>query len=202
MHTNRITGASKVARAFAELAVVVMGQHEVRGDCNSIVSDVVISLHLKRIYLQIYRVVQTVDDAQELTQDVFIKALRNAVDLKDTDKLAHWLSRIASNVAIDFIRRRRHHQPVEIDGLANLADKTVVNPEYKAISHDEYRRSTEHLEVLTDRERTALLLRDVEEWPTSEVALQMGCSRATVRSHIANARVKLRECARHPATRT
>jgi len=174
-----------------------MGQHEVRSDCNSIVSDVIIYRHLKRIYLQIYRIVQNVDDAQELTQDVFIKALSNAVDLKNTDKLAHWLSRIASNVAIDFIRRRRHRQTVELDGLVNLADKTVVNPEYKAITHNEYRWYTEHLAVLTDRERTALLLRDVEEWPTSEVALQMGCSHATVRSHIANARVKLREFARH-----
>ena len=114
-----------------------MSQHKIRGDRKWIVSDVVISLHLKRIYLQIYRVVQNVDDAQELTQDVFIKALSNAVGSERHDKLAHWLSRIASNVAIDFIRKRRHRQTVEIDGLVNLADKTVVNPEYKAISQDD-----------------------------------------------------------------
>jgi RNA polymerase sigma-70 factor (ECF subfamily) len=48
------------------------------------------------------------------------------------------------------------------------------------------------LEVLTIRERTALLLRDVEDLPAEEVAAHLNCSKATVRSHIANARVKLR----------
>ena len=48
------------------------------------------------------------------------------------------------------------------------------------------------LNVLTDRERTALLLRDVEGLPAEEVAAKLNCSKATVRSHIANGRVKLR----------
>ena len=48
------------------------------------------------------------------------------------------------------------------------------------------------LGVLTDRERTALLLRDVEDLPAEEVAARLNCSKATVRSHIANGRVKLR----------
>jgi RNA polymerase sigma-70 factor, ECF subfamily len=45
---------------------------------------------------------------------------------------------------------------------------------------------------LTAREKMALLLRDVEDLPAEEVALRLNCSKATVRSHIANARVKLR----------
>jgi RNA polymerase sigma-70 factor (ECF subfamily) len=50
----------------------------------------------------------------------------------------------------------------------------------------------EGLQVLTVRERTALLLRDVEGLPADEVARQMNCSKATVRSHIANARIKFK----------
>ena len=46
--------------------------------------------------------------------------------------------------------------------------------------------------MLTERERTALLLRDVEGLPAEVVAEQMGCSKATVRSHIANARIKMK----------
>jgi RNA polymerase sigma-70 factor, ECF subfamily len=52
--------------------------------------------------------------------------------------------------------------------------------------------------VLTERERTALLLRDVEGLPAEVVAQQMCCSKATVRSHIANARVKLRKYLERP----
>ena len=50
----------------------------------------------------------------------------------------------------------------------------------------------EGLTFLTERERTALLLRDVEGLGADEVAEQMNCSKATVRSHIANARIKFR----------
>ena len=53
----------------------------------------------------------------------------------------------------------------------------------------------EGLERLTPRERAALVLRDVEELPAEEVARQLNCSKATVRSHIANARAKLKKFA-------
>jgi RNA polymerase sigma-70 factor (ECF subfamily) len=49
------------------------------------------------------------------------------------------------------------------------------------------------LRLLSARERTALILRDIEGLPAAEVAKQLGCSPATVRSHIANARVKFRK---------
>ena len=171
----------------------VMTLPKAQRQSHTLVSDALISVHIKRIYLQIYRVVQHVDDAQELTQDVFIRALSNAASLTTPDKAAHWLSRIASNVAIDFLRRRRCRPTVNLAALDDLADTGGVDPECSAILHEQYRHSLSQLNVLTDRERTALLLRDVEDWRTAEVALHMNCSHATVRSHIANARVKLRK---------
>ena len=61
--------------------------------------------NMRRVFLQIYRVVGNVEDAQDLTQDAFIKALQHQEQLKDLEKAGHWLSRIASNTAIDFLRR-------------------------------------------------------------------------------------------------
>ena len=61
--------------------------------------------NLRRIFLLIYRMVGNVADAQDLTQEVFIKALQRRDQLKDAAKAAHWLSRIATNTAIDFLRR-------------------------------------------------------------------------------------------------
>jgi len=55
--------------------------------------------HLRRIFLQIYRMVGSVQDAQDLTQEAFIKALQRQDQLKDEQKAAHWLSRIATNTA-------------------------------------------------------------------------------------------------------
>ena len=64
-----------------------------------------VSNHLRRVFLQIYRIVGNVADAQDLTQEAFIKALQHQEQLKDEQKAAHWLSRIATNTAIDFLRR-------------------------------------------------------------------------------------------------
>jgi RNA polymerase sigma-70 factor (ECF subfamily) len=151
-----------------------------------------ISEHLRRIFLLIYRIVGNVADAQDLTQEAFIKALQRQDQLKDIDKAAHWLSRIASNTAIDFLRRNGKVNFCEIDTLIEPLSEPSESPE-QAVLRSEHRAYLEQgLTVLTERERTALLLRDVEGLPAEEVASQMNCSKATVRSHIANARIKFR----------
>src|SRR5438309_11222862 len=74
-----------------------------------------VSEHLRRIFVQIYRIVGNVADAQDLTQEAFIKALQRQDQLKDEQKAAHWLSRIATNTAIDFLRRSSRTTFCEID---------------------------------------------------------------------------------------
>jgi len=151
-----------------------------------------ISDNLRRIFRLIYRIVGNVDDAQDLTQEAFIKALQRQDQLKELDKAAHWLSRIASNTAIDFLRRNGKVNFCEIDSLVEPLSEPSETPE-QALLRSEHRAYLEEgLAVLTDRERTALLLRDVEELPAELVAEHMNCSKATVRSHIANARIKMK----------
>src|SRR5579883_1401488 len=139
--------------------------------------------NMRRVFLLIYRIVGNVPDAQDLTQEAFIKALQRQDQLKDLDKAAHWLSRIASNTAIDFLRR---------NGRVNFSDIDEI-PEQLVLRAEHREHLATGLNVLTDRERTALLLRDVEGLPAEEVAERLNCSKATVRSHIANARVKFRK---------
>ena len=152
-----------------------------------------VSENQRRVFLLIYRIVGNVDDAQDLTQESFIKALQRHDQLKDLDKAAHWLLRIASNTAIDFLRRSGR---MNFSGMDDLPEPVIqsreASPEQQVLltEHREYLETG--LALLTDRERTALLLRDVEDLPAEEVATMLNCSKATVRSHIANARVKLR----------
>jgi RNA polymerase sigma-70 factor (ECF subfamily) len=160
-------------------------------------ADQFIAENTQRIFLQIYRRVRNVDDAQELTQDVFIKALQSAGGVRDSRKIGHWLSRIATNTALDFVRRRRcGTSDVDLGSVRDLADRRQSTPEQAAIRTEERRWLYAGLGMLSQRERTALLLRDVEEVPAAEVARRMGCSQATVRSHIANARIKLAQARR------
>ena len=153
-----------------------------------------ISDNLRRIFLLIYRMVGNVADAQDLTQEAFIKALQRKEQLKDAGKAAHWLSRIASNTAIDFLRRAGRVSFSELDQMPEpVAVSALESPEQMVLRTERRAYLESGLDILTERERTALLLRDVEDLPAEEVAARLQCSKATVRSHIANARVKLRK---------
>jgi RNA polymerase sigma-70 factor (ECF subfamily) len=149
-----------------------------------------VSEHLRRVFLQVYRIVRNVADAQDLTQETFIKALQRQEQLKDGQKAVQWLSRIATNTAIDFLRRSSRVQFTEIeDHPRSHAD----SPETLVLRGEHQDYLADGLRLLSPRERAALILRDVEDLPAEEVARRLGCSKATVRSHIANARTKLKK---------
>src|ERR1700732_5624398 len=71
--------------------------------------------NLRRIFVQIYRIVGNVDDAQDLAQETFIKALQRQDQIKDELKAGHSLSQIATNTALDFLRRHNPVQFCELD---------------------------------------------------------------------------------------
>ena len=152
-----------------------------------------ISEHLRRVFLMIYRIVGNVADAQDLTQEAFIKALQREGQLKDAEKAAHWLSRIATNTALDFLRRHGRASFSQIEDMpVPPTSPSEESPEELVLAGERRSYMEDGLRLLTPRERLALILRDVEDLPAEEVAKRLGCSKATVRSHIANARVKFR----------
>lgn len=148
-----------------------------------------VSEHFRRIFVQIYHLVQNVADAQDLTQEAFIKALQHQEQLKDSQKAAQWLSRIATNTAIDFLRRSSRATFSELDdafeGDSETPEQILLRSEHREYLED-------GLRLLSPRERAALIMRDVEGLPAEEVAQRLNCSKATVRSHIANGRTKFR----------
>jgi len=80
-----------------------------------------------------------------------------------------------------------------LDDLVDpLSTPAELNPEQRVLRSERSRLLQAGLDRLTERERIALVLRDVEDMPAEEVAKVLNCGKATVRSHIANARVKFR----------
>src|SRR6202030_2515212 len=103
-----------------------------------------VSENLKRVFLLIYRIVGNVDDAQDLAQETFIKALQRQDQLKDLEKAAHWLSRIASNTAIDFLRRSGRMSFSELEEIPEpLAGRPQDSPEQLVLRAQD----REHLEA-------------------------------------------------------
>lgn len=133
------------------------------------------------------------EDAQDASQEVFLRLYRNLGKVAGADGLPAWLYRVTVNVCHDLGRRRasaRASAPMEealdlpaggIDPRENLAAA-------------ERRRALElSLRMLPEKERMALVLRDLEGMPTEEVARILGSSPATVRSQVSQARVKVRD---------
>lgn len=151
-----------------------------------------IRINSRRIFLLIYRIVGNLDDAQDLTQETFIKGLRLHWQLKELEKVAGWLSRIATNTAIDFVRQNKNYLFRDICCVAEPLVSSFENAEQALLRKERWSHLSGGLAALTRRERTALILRDLEDVPTDQVASRMNCSMATVRSHIANARKKFK----------
>src|SRR5678815_4206216 len=112
--------------------------------------------NLRRIFLQIYRVVGSVDDAQDLTQEVFIKALQRSDQIKDATKAAHWLSRIATNTAIDFLRKAGRVSMTELDELPEpVKVSREESPEDRVLRNEQRGYLEGGLKLLSERERLA-----------------------------------------------
>src|SRR5580698_9579765 len=111
--------------------------------------------NLRRIFRQIYRMVGNVHDAQDLTQEAFIKALQRQDQLKDELKAAHWLSRIATNTALDFLRR---HGRVTMCEIADSPETRLDSPEEAVLRAEQRNWLAAGMERLTPRERAALVL--------------------------------------------
>ena len=134
------------------------------------------------------RVSGNLPDAQDVSQEVFLKLYRNLGKVAEPG-LTAWLYRVTVNACHDVRRRRRPETPLEDAGP--LA--AVGNDPEQAVTAAERRRAVGlSLRMLPEKERAAVVLRDLEGLSTPEVARVLGSSEATVRSQISKARVKMR----------
>ena len=131
-----------------------------------------------------YRLLGRVEDAQDAAQEVFLQLFRNLRRIEGDPKA--WLYRVTVNVCRDHYRRRKHTGELTL----SLKD-SALDPE-RALQLDERKRLLMRaLQRLPERERAAIVLRDIEGLSTTEAAAILGVEEVTVRSQISVARVKL-----------
>jgi RNA polymerase sigma-70 factor (ECF subfamily) len=149
--------------------------------------------NLRRVLTLLYRMVGNYADAQELAQDVFLKAYQRRHQLREPQRVLGWLFRIASNAAIDFQRAHTVERAMQSWDESIQLGPPSLSPEQHYARAEGERRLHEALRLLSPKERAAIVLRDLEGLSGPEVARLLGCSQVTVRTHIASARVKLRQ---------
>jgi RNA polymerase sigma-70 factor (ECF subfamily) len=120
-------------------------------------------------------------DAEDLVQDVFLVAWRRLRDLHQDEAFGGWLCAIARNAAVDFLRARRLHEPLQDD--AGEAPAPVA----------EAREALEAIKALPEAYRETLLMRLVEGLTGPEIALRTGLTEGSVRVNLHRGMALLRE---------
>ena len=161
---------------------------------------VLVNRYRTRVSRYVERFTYDVEDARDVTQDVFIKVY-GALDSFDSHfKFSTWLFRIAGNAAIDHLRRRRVRLlPLERPAGENGEARAVDPPETRPNPHEELtrRRLREALSAAIDRlpddYRELISLRHYGEMPYEEIAELKGMPLGTVKNKLFRARQALRD---------
>ena len=145
------------------------------------------------IYNYVLRMVADADRAADITQDTFIKAYRKLDTITDATSTRAWLYRIATNTAIDDMRRRRMVSPMGDDApsYANRPDHRP-GPEAQVLASTLDERVQRALQTLRPNHRQCLLLSDLEDMSAHQIGEVMGLSYAAVRTLLCRARGEMR----------
>ena len=146
--------------------------------------DDLVARHQQKVLRTAYRLLGRLEDAQDAAQEVFLRLLKNLHKI-DGDPQA-WLYRVTVNVCNDHHRRK----PLAMEIAADLRD-SAPSPERALELEERKRLLVDGLQTLPERERAAVVLRDIEGLPTREVAAILNVEEVTIRSQISMARVKL-----------
>lgn len=143
-----------------------------------------VRLHERMVLGVAYRLLGRMEDAQDAAQEVFLRLFQKRGQIQGDPK--PWLYRVTVNVCNDWYRKR---------SAVTEPDEHAADPSpdaLTAITLDERKRLlSEGLKTLGEKERAAIVLRDIEGLSTQEVAKILGVEEVTVRSQICIARMKL-----------
>jgi len=145
------------------------------------------------IFNYVLRMVTDADRAADITQDTFIKAYRKLDTVTDATSTRSWLYRIATNTAIDDMRRRRNVTPMGTDepAFANRPDHRP-GPEAQVMASTLDERVQRALMALRPNHRQCLLLSDLEDMSAQQIGEVMGLSYGAVRTLLCRARGEMR----------
>lgn len=162
--------------------------------------DTLVRRHQARIYGAVYHLTSNHEDANDLTQDAFIKAFRVLKTFKGDSSFFTWVYRIAVNRTLNFLKQRRNRKPHlslndldfnaenDPDLIAFVSDNT---PRRDATLSELQKILNSALQKLSERHRLVVTMHDVQGMTHEEIAEVLGCNVGTVRSRLFYARQQL-----------
>lgn len=152
----------------------------------------------KKIYGIAFRMLGNHLDADEVTQETFVRIYEKRHELESVKYFSSFILRIASNYSIDLLRRKQKKN-ISVDELAflpevqvELADR-IESPDKSLEDAEILQAVKDAIQKLPPRQKMAIILHDIEGYSKIEIADALGCPQATVRSNLHIARTKLKK---------
>ncbi len=139
-----------------------------------------------------YRFTATAEDAEELSQDIFMRLLTALPHYRPSGALGGWVRQVATNVGIDaFRRRKRAPRLLEAEEVPEPAAPAPARPDRLAESRDQAALVRRMVDELPEELAEPVMLRDLMEWGYPEIAGKLGVPVGTVKSRIHRGRLQL-----------
>jgi len=173
-----------------------------KGDQNAFAE--IVDLYKDKIYQLCYRMLGNAHEAEDIAQEAFIRAFVNIHTYDMSKKFSTWLYRIATNLSIDRIRKKKPHYylDAEVSGTDGLTMYSQVSAE-GALPEDELEtmelQATIQQEILKlpDKYRTVIVLKYIDELSLKEIGDILDIPIGTVKTRIHRGREALRKQLRH-----
>jgi RNA polymerase sigma-70 factor, ECF subfamily len=156
--------------------------------------DVIVRTYWRKVFNVAYRFVGTYEEAEDLTQDIFLKVFRSLGTFDRRANFQTWLISVSRNLCIDRYRSGRRDREIfarEIDATTIPAESAGPSAQARIEAQDRIGLLREALRTLSPALRSAVLLRDIHELSYQEIAGRLGIAEGTVKSRINRGRTEL-----------
>jgi len=168
------------------------------GDIGSF--EQIVLMYQDKVYSLSLKLTGSAQDAEDLAQEVFVKAYRHITSFRGDSDFGTWLHRIALNTWLNQKRKKQPSMAFSLDEPIHSDDGEIKReipdlsqePEGVLLSFQMSEKLQRAVEGLPKDQKATLLLREVEEYTYEEIARMMDCSVGTVKSRLARARNALR----------
>lgn len=142
--------------------------------------DLLVSQYSEKLYWQVRRIVVSHDDANDVVQNAFIKAWMNIDSFESKSKISTWLSRIAINEALDFLRKNQKQERISADEDPVVANNLIADEYFDG--NETQMQLQKSIALLPDVQRTVFTLRYFDEMKYSEISKILGTSEGALKA--------------------
>ena len=164
--------------------------------CEARDAGALFEIHHDRIYRYILRMVRNSEEAEDLTQETFLRAYRHRDTLRDEQAVRGWLYRIGTHVCLDRLRQRRPNVSIDsTEGASQVESAISMSPSALEVTE---RKETSAcvqrcLDFLPDNYRAVIVLHEAHSLTAAEIASLLGLKLTTVKMRLHRARRMLQQ---------